>query len=502
MGESGEIVTYRQLDERSNQGAQLFRSLGLRSGDHIALMMENNARFIEIIWAAQRAGLLFTPISTHLPKDDAAYVLGNCGARLFIGSLPQAEIAEQVLCEPSAVEHFYIVGGSRPGFRPWEEALADQPDIPVADQSNGVPMLYSSGTTGRPKGVFVPPANTNVDTPAALVPFLAAAFEFNESSIYLSPAPLFHAGPLHYSMMTTYQGGTVILMEKFEAENALRLIERYRVTHSQWVPIMFIRMLQLPAALRESYDLRSMQLAVHASAPCPIPVKELMIDWWGEILVEYYSASEGIGVTMIGSEDWLNHKGSVGKSSVGELHILGDDDEELPRREVGRVFFGGDHVRFNYHREPDKTAGAYDDRGWATTGDLGYLDEEGFLYLTGRESFTIECRGEKVYPQEMENILVSHSKIADVAVFGIPSVEHGEEIKVVIQPRNWSDATDQTAAEIMTWLELEQRIAFNSMPHSIDFHPNLPRMDNGKLYKRHLFAEYREQALQPAPRTG
>ena len=489
MGESGEMVTYRQLDERSNQGAQLFRSLGLKTGDHIGMMMENNRQFLEIVWAAQRSGLIFTPISTHLKKDETAYILQNCGAKLFIGSLALSEVAEQVLPEAAGVQHFYMVGGIKPGFESWEETIDALPKTPIEDESNGVPMLYSSGTTGQPKGIFLPPIDPDVNEPTILVSSLGEAFGFSDETVYLSPAPLYHAAPLHYNMMVLYQGGTSVVMEKFEPEQALKLIEEHRTTHSQWVPIMFIRMLKLPQEVRDAYDVSSMQFAIHAAAPCPVEIKEKMIDWWGEVIVEYYCASEGIGLTIIDSANWLTHKGSVGPALMGELHIVDDDGNELPQGEIGTIYFGGENARFNYHDEPEKTASAYNDRGWATTGDVGYVDADGFLYLTDRKNFMIISGGVNIYPQEIENILASHDKVADVAVFGIPHEEFGEQVKAVVEPMNWADATDETAIEIMEWLR--ERLSHIKMPRSLDFHPKLPRMDNGKLYKRHLVEEYR-----------
>ena len=490
MGGSGEIVTYRELDERSNQGAQLFRSLGLKTGDHIGMMLENNRQFLEIAWAAQRAGLVFTPVSTHLQQSEAAYILENCGARLFIGSLALAEIAAKlVAAAPGQIAHYYMVGGIKPGFESWEEAIDLQPATRIADESNGVPMLYSSGTTGQPKGVFVPPMGADVNTPHPLESSMGAAFGFSAETVYLSPAPLYHAAPLHYCMMMGSLGGTVVVMEQFDPEQALRLIEEHRVTHSQWVPIMFIRMLKLPEEVRERYDVSSMQFAIHAAAPCPIEVKEQMIAWWGEVIVEYYAASEGIGVTIIDSANWLTHKGSVGPALVGELHIVDDDGNELGAGEIGTIYFGGQAARFTYHNEPEKTAGAYNDRGWATTGDVGYVDEDGFLYLTDRKNFMIISGGVNIYPQEIENLLITHPKIADVAVFGIPHEEFGEQVKAVVEPMNWADATDETAIELIEWLR--DKLSHIKLPRSLDFHPKLPRMDNGKLYKRRLVEEYR-----------
>jgi fatty-acyl-CoA synthase len=292
-------------------------------------------------------------------------------------------------------------------------------------------------------------------------------------------------------------------MEKFDAEQALRLIEEHRVTHSQWVPIMFIRMLKLPDAVRQRYDISSMQCAIHAAAPCPIEVKERMIDWWGPVLIEYYAASESIGATVIDSANWLTHKGSVGPALVGQVHVVDDEGRELPPGEIGTVYFSGEQAAFKYHDEPSKTAEAFNERGWATTGDVGYLDEDGFLYLTDRKNFTIISGGVNIYPQEIENLLITHEKVADVAVFGVPDEEFGESVQAVVQPMNWADATDEVALELLEWLR--GRVARIKVPRSLDFRPQLPRLDNGKLYKRHLVEEYRSAVradVDPDQRPG
>ena len=490
MGATGEVVTYAELDERSNQAAQLFRSLGLKKGDHIGMMLVNCRQFLEICWGAQRAGLIFTPISTHLKRDETAYILENCGAKLFIASHSLAAVAGEILAlGTSRIKHYLMVDGILDGYESWDDSIGLQPAERIADEANGVPMLYSSGTTGKPKGVFLPPASDDVNAVHPLAGSLGAVFGFGEETVYLSPAPLYHAAPLHYNMMALYQGGTSVVMEAFDAEAALALIEEHRVTHSQWVPIMFVRMLKLPEEVRGRYDVSSMQFAIHAAAPCPIEVKEQMIAWWGEVIVEYYAASEGIGITMIDSANWLTHKGSVGPSLTGSVHVVDDEGNELPPGEIGTIYFSGEQVQFSYHDEPGKTAEAFNERGWATTGDLGYLDKDGFLYLTDRKNFMIISGGVNIYPQEIENLLITHGKVADVAVFGIPNEEFGEEVKAVVQPMNWADATDEVAIEIMEWLR--ERLSHIKLPRSLDFHEQLPRMDNGKLYKRHLVEEYR-----------
>ena len=293
-------------------------------------------------------------------------------------------------------------------------------------------------------------------------------------------------------MMSLYQGATVIVMETFEPERALQLIQQYQVTHSQWVPIMFIRMLKLPEEVRAKYDMSSMQLAIHAAAPCPVEIKQQMIDWWGEVIVEYYAASEGVGITIIDSSNWLTHRGSVGPSARGELHILDDDGNELPAGEIGTIYFGGNDYKFEYYGEPGKTSEAYNDKGWGTTGDVGYVDEEGFLYLTDRKNFMIISGGVNVYPQEIENLLITHPKVADVAVFGVPHEEFGESVHAVVEPMNWVDSTDEVAIELMEWAR--ERLSKIKVPRSLHFKEKLPRMDNGKMYKRHLMDEYKGDA--------
>lgn len=495
MANSGEVITYRALDERSNQGAQLFRSLGIQAGDHVGIMIENTRQFMEIVQAALRSGIIFTPVSTHLKKEETRYILNNCNARLFIGSTRLAAVAEELLGGISSVEHFYMVNGTRPGFESWDEAVALQPTEPITDQSVGTPMLYSSGTTGQPKGVLTVSDITDIEELHPNLIAFAATFGFNETTRYLSPAPLYHAAPLHYNNLILAMQGTTIIMEKFDPERAMQLIEEHKVTHSQWVPIMFVRMLKLLPEQRNKYDCSSMRVAIHAAAPCPIEIKEQMIDWWGPVIFEYYSGSEGLGMTIIDSASWLTHRGSVGPAVMGELHIVDDEGNELPAGEVGVVYFGNG-AKFKYHGEPEKTAGAYNEKGWSTLGDVGYVDEEGFLYLTDRKNFMIISGGVNIYPQEIENLLVTHEKLADVAVFGIPNEEFGEEVKAVVQPLDWADATDSFAEELMAWCK--ERLSSIKVPRSIDFMRQLPRMENGKLYKRHLLDRYKSAENQPA----
>jgi len=489
MGNSGEVVTYRELDERSNQAAQLFRSLGLQRGDHIGMMVENDRQFMEIVQGAMRSGIIFTPISTHLRKDETRYILENCGARLFIGSKKLSAVAQELVGDVPNIQHFFMINGTVSGFESWEEAAGVMPVTPIADQSVGTPMLYSSGTTGQPKGVLTMTDLVDINEVAPMLQAFAAVFGFSENTVYLSPAPLYHAAPLHYNNMLLAMAGTTVIMEKFDAEKALELIEKYGATHSQWVPIMFVRMLKLDEETRKAYDVSSMKVAIHAAAPCPVEVKQQMIEWWGPVIFEYYAGSEGSGMTMIDSASWLTHRGSVGPALVGEIHICDEDGEELPVGEVGTVYFANG-PKFEYHGEPEKTARSYNDKGWSTLGDVGYIDEDKFLYLTDRKNFMIISGGVNIYPQEVENLLITHEKVADVAVFGIPNEEFGEEVKAVVQPADWSEAGDELAHELIDWCK--QHLSHIKVPRSVDFMQDLPRMENGKLYKRHLVDAYKK----------
>ncbi|MEN3974703.1 acyl-CoA synthetase [Emcibacter sp. SYSU 3D8] len=487
MAGSGVVVTYGELESRSNQLAQLFRALGLKTGDHIALLMENQPRFYEVCWAAQRAGLYFTAISTRLTAAEAAYIVNDCGARLLVTSHAMAAVAADLPGQAPGVEALLMTGGTLPGFESYETAVAAMPSVPIGDETSGTDMLYSSGTTGRPKGVKLPLPGEPIDYVSPQGMASRMLYGFDENTIYLSPAPLYHAAPLRFNMWVMRVGGTCVIMEHFDAEDYLRQVEKHRATHSQLVPTMFVRMLKLPEEVRARYDVSSLKVAIHAAAPCPIEVKRSMIGWWGPILMEYYAGTEGNGSTFINSEDWLKHPGSVGRSLVAGLHIVGDDGEELPPGEPGAIYFSGG-PEFAYHNDPDKTAQTRNDKGWSTLGDVGYVDEEGFLYLTDRKAFMIISGGVNIYPQEVENLLIGHPKVADVAVFGVPNEEFGEEVKAVVQPMDWSDAGPALAADIIAYCR--QHLAHLKCPRSVDFEAELPRHPTGKLYKRLLRDRY------------
>ncbi len=487
MAGSGEVVTYGELEDRSNRLAQLFRARGLKAGDHIAILMENQTRFYEICWAAQRAGLYFTAISTRLTAPEAAYIVNDCGARMLIASHAMSGAAASLPGQVPGVKSLLMTDGTVPGFESYEAAVAAMPAAPIADETSGVDMLYSSGTTGRPKGVKLPPSGEPIDFVSPQGMASRALYGFDQDTVYLSPAPLYHAAPLRFNMWIMRVGGTSVIMEHFDAEAYLRLVETYRATHTQLVPTMFVRFLKLPDEVRLRHDVSSLKVAIHAAAPCPIDVKRRMIDWWGPILMEYYAGTEGNGSTFINSEDWLKHPGSVGRSLVARLHIVGDDGEELPPGEPGTIYFSGG-PDFSYHNDPEKTAQTRNEKGWSTLGDVGYVDEEGFLYLTDRKAFMIISGGVNIYPQEVENLLIGHPKVADVAVFGVPNDEFGEEVKAVVQPMDWADAGPALEAELIA--HARAHLAHLKCPRSVDFERELPRHPTGKLYKRLLRDRY------------
>ncbi|MET0377472.1 MAG: acyl-CoA synthetase [Spongiibacteraceae bacterium] len=480
-------VTFSELEERSNQIAHLFRARGLKPGDHIALQMENNEYFFQISWGAQRAGLIYTPIHSHLQRDEVEYILDNCKARLFITSGKMRDIAIALRREKIPVEHFFMLNGEASSYEDFLAAVAAQPTTPIADQVAGAHMMYSSGTTGHPKGILPNWTPAKFDDMPAMLLASSKWAGYTAGSVYLTPAPLYHAAPMVSGMCCMAMGGTVVILEKFDAELALASIERYRVSMSQWVPIMFTRMLRLPPEIRNKYDLSSHKKAIHAAAPCPADIKRQMIDWWGPIIFEYYAASEAIGQTGIDSHEWLAHPGSVGKAVLGVLHICDDDGNELPVGATGTIYFSG-MQEFEYYGEPEKTRASRHSKGWATTGDVGYLDADGYLYLTDRKHFMIISGGVNIYPQEIENLLSSHPKIADVAVFGVPSEQFGEEVKAVVQPAIWADAGPALEQELLQWCR--ERLSHVKCPRSVDFEKELPRMDNGKLYKTQLRARY------------
>lgn len=484
MGNSGEAVTFKQLDERSNQIAHLFRENGIKPGDTIAIFAENSARYFEIAWAAQRSGLYYVCISSRLTAPEVEYIVSDSGARILISSASLSGVASEVQ-NTTELHAYWSIDGDILGHQALEKLRDDMPKTPIADEMQGTDMLYSSGTTGRPKGIR--PAlelGTPIDEPNVLLALAQAlAKAQGDDMVYLSPAPLYHAAPLRWCMTFTRFGATLIIMEKFDPEKYLQLVEKHKVTHTQLVPTMFVKMLKLPKEVREKYDVSSLRSAIHAAAPCPIPVKEQMIEWWGPVIEEYYAGSEGNGMTWINSEQWLAHKGSVGKPVYGELHVCDEEGNELPVGEAGTIYYSGTNPP-NYHNDPEKTKGALNPKNpeWSTLGDVGRLDEDGFLYLTDRKAFMIISGGVNIYPQEAENVLITHPKVADVAVIGVPDEEFGEQVKAVVQPAEGVAETEELKEELLAFCR--SKLAKIKCPKTIDFDPALPRHPTGKLYKR------------------
>jgi acyl-CoA synthetase (AMP-forming)/AMP-acid ligase II len=483
---SGEVVTYRRLNDRSNQCAQLFASLGLVKDDAIALFMKNCPEYFHAAWGAQRSGLYYTPISTHLSAAEAAYIVENCEAQVVVVSYELRDVVLSIRNSLPTVHTWLMTGGTVEGFDAFEARLDACPAAPVAREIEGCVMLYSSGTTGYPKGIRNANPERSIGDPGPLMQGIMSSFGTNTETVYLSPAPLYHAAPIRFCMAMHRVGATAVVMEHFDPEQALRLIERHKVTFSQWVPTMFIRMLKLPVSVRAAYDLSSQRVVTHSAAPCPIEIKQLMIDWWGPILIEYYGATEGHGGTQISSDEWLSHPGSVGRPKYGSVHILDEQGQELPVGEIGTVYFAGG-AAFEYHKSKEKTSESRVGNK-STVGDVGYLDADGFLYLTDRKAHMIISGGVNVYPQETENVLVMHPAVADVAVIGVPNEDLGEEVKAVVEPVDMAVAGPQLEQELIVWCRA--RLSHIKCPKSIDFEAKLPRSDAGKLFKRKIRDRY------------
>ncbi|HEX5616291.1 MAG TPA: AMP-binding protein [Acidimicrobiia bacterium] len=488
MASTGQVVTYRELDDEANRLANLFRAAGLQVGDHVAFCLENHPHFLAIAWGAQYAGLYYTALSSRLTAEETAYIVNDCGAQAFITSGYKADVAEEISDQIPNVRIRLMLDRTIDGFESYEAAIAAASPEPLPEpRIAGKDMLYSSGTTGRPKGVKHTAPSDPLDQ-ATSVTFLGQMLlGYRDDMVYLSPAPLYHAAPLRFTMAVQQVGGCAVIMEHFDGEEFLRLVQEHRATHTQVVPTMFVRMLKLPPEVRARYDVSSLEMCVHAAAPCPVAVKEQMIEWWGPIIHEYYAGTEGNGFVYCNSDDWLAHKGTVGRALTGILHIVDEEGNEVPVGEEGTIYFESD-VQFEYHNDPDKTASSRLANGWSTLGDVGRVDEEGFLYLTDRKAYMIISGGVNVYPQEAENILAMHPKVADVAVIGVPNEDFGEEVKAVVQPLDMADAGPELERELIAYCR--EHLADVKCPRTVDFEVELPRHPTGKLYKRLLKDRY------------
>jgi len=491
LAETGARFTAAEVADSASRMAQWLHAQGLEPGERFAVLLENRVEILALALAARQAGLYAAVLSTHLAPTEVAYIVQDCGARLVVASnktLPQ--LAELQASHPLPC---WTVDEATPQAPSLQAALLtlQGPPADFSSRPLGRDLLYSSGTTGRPKGVLKPlaPADLRGKTdPEALG--TARAMGMDQHTVYLSPAPLYHAAPLRYTLRVLELGGQAVIMERFDAETALALIERHQVTHSQWVPTMFNRMLKLPEAVQRRYDLSSHRVAIHAAAPCPVDVKQAMLDWWGDILMEYYAGSEGCGTTMINSTEWRQRPGSVGRPTTGRLHIVGDDGRELPAGELGQVYFSG-AGQFSYLNDEEKTRQAINEHGWITYGDIGHVDAQGYLYLSDRRADLILSGGVNLYPQEIENALLRHPDVSEVAVVGVPHPDFGEQPLAAVVLRPGAQASPATAralaakaAEVLARMKLPQRVVF------VDA---LPRLETGKLLRRKLKERFRDE---------
>ncbi len=477
---SGEVQSYAELEAAANQAARLIRAAGVGKGDFVALFLENEPAYFELLWACQRIGVCMVPASSRLTADELGYILKDCGAKLLFASPSLGDVAAKAT---------QLAGGT-PLVLANDAYLALRGTFaagPLEDECAGFDMVYSSGTTGRPKGVKPTVPHGPIEAPTRITAMASARYGAGAGSVYLSPAPLYHAAPLRWCMAIQQLGGTVIAMRKFDAEEVLRLIERHRVTHAQFVPTHFARMLDLPEEVRARYDLSSLKVVIHAAAPCPVPVKQKMIEWLGPIIWEFYGGSEGIGNTIVPPEEWLARPGTVGRAHGCTIRICGEDGEVLPPDEIGTVYLA-DGQAFEYFNDPVKTQSAYNQYGWATMGDTGYVDADGYLYLTDRKDFMIISGGVNIYPREIEDALLTHPAVRDAAVIGAPHADLGEMVAAVIEPRDWSAAGPELAGELRAFLR--ERLSPVKLPRRIDFMPELPRLPTGKLMKRLLRDAY------------
>jgi long-chain acyl-CoA synthetase len=483
---SGAVRTFRELDDASTRLARALWDRGVRRGSHVAVLLENQLEFFDVVWAAHRIGAFVTPINWHLTADEAGYLVRDCDATALVATARLHEVvtAMDAAGDLGAVTTRLSVDGDLPGFDPLAAVVAAAPAGPLPDgaECEGGWMFYSSGTTGRPKGILPPLPDGDLGAPSFLTKLLGGLFGFTADTVYLSPAPLYHAAPAGWTTGTQRLGGTAVVLERFDPVELLEAVERHRVTHVQLVPTHMIRLLKLPAAERDRFDLSSLQMVVHAAAPCPVEVKQAFLEWVGPIVHEFYSGSEGAGFCYIGPEDWLAHPGSVGRSMTGAIHVLGPDGEELPVGEEGEIWFETNRT-FEYHKDPDKTASVWDRRGWSWLGDVGRVDEDGYLYLTDRASNMIISGGVNIYPREVEDVLVVHPSVTDVAVLGTPHPEMGEQVTAFVQLDPGAEGA-VTAEELITWCR--DRLSHFKCPREVRFVEALPRLPTGKLLKRLL----------------
>lgn len=481
MNGTGATRTYAEIADRSGRLARVLYERGMRKGDHVAVLLDNQTEFYDVVWAATRVGAYVTPINWHLVAAEAGYIVRNCEATAFFASNRLADVVIAMEHDLANVQTRISVDGPLAGFEQLDDVIANVEPGLGDDEAEGGWMFYSSGTTGQPKGILPPLPEGDIGAKSFLTMMLTGMFGFDADTVYLSPgAPLYHAAPAGWTYGTQRIGGTAVVMERFDPLEVLAAIERHKVTHVQFVPTHMIRMLKLTDEERSRYDLSSLKVIVHAAAPCPVETKQRFIEWVGPIVHEFYSGSEGAGLTYVNSEDWLKHPGTVGKSMTGQIHIVGDDGEELPVGEEGEVWFSTTRS-FEYYNEPEKTAQAWDKRGWSWMGDVGKVDDEGYLYLTDRATNMIISGGVNIYPREIEDVLVLHPSIDDVAVLGTPEPDMGEQVTAFVQ---LAPGATLTADEVIAYTR--ERLSHFKCPREVRFVDELPRLPTGKLLKRLL----------------
>ncbi len=461
-------------------------------GDVVALLTDNQPEAFEVYWAALRSGLYVTAINHHLAPDEVAYVLDDCGATALVISATTSELVSRTSV-PDRIHTRLAFGGAVPGFDDYGAALATASSEPLPAQPHGDDFLYSSGTTGRPKGIKAPLPTFAVDEPGyRYVALFGGLYGYGPDTVYLSPAPVYHAAPLRFMGVIHAVGGTVVMMQRFDPDAFLDAVQRHRVTDTQVVPTMFVRLLKLPDAVRQAFDASSLRTVVHAAAPCPVEVKQQVMSWLGPVVHEYYASTEANGATQVGPHDWLAHPGTVGRPLLGVVRVCGPDGAELGAGEVGTIYFERDVMPFAYHGDPVKTAAAQHPRHptWSTVGDLGYLDDDGWLFLTDRQAFMIISGGVNIYPQEIEDLFSLHPKVLDIAVIGAPDDEMGEKVVAFVQPAPGLERVERAGLEQELRAYARERIAHFKVPREIVVTDDLPRTPTGKLVKARLRERY------------
>ena len=488
---TGARISYRTMVDQSKRLANVLRSRGLRPGDHVAILMTNVPEYFEVAWAARRAGYFYTAVNWHLKPGEVRYVLENSESKALIVSADPADLAERAAAALPRLTLRLLIGAGRPGWDDSAGTVAKAGTTPLGPELEGQAMLYSSGTTGRPKGIV----HTKIDTARRFGDvdgdiLWVNRYGLDPSTVTLNVGPLYHAAPLVSAMSTHRHGGTVVLPPRFDAEETLKAIDEYRVTYAQFVPTMFIRLLRLPEAVRRRYDVSSLRAVAHSAAPCPVAVKRRMIEWFGPVISEYYSATEAAGHVSIRSEEWLEHPGSVGRVAPGAVAITDESGRELPPGEDGIIWFTRPASQFSYHGDPEKSASMFNDKGWARMGDIGHLDSDGYLFITGRSDHTIISGGVNIYPRELEDLLIDHPAVDDVAVIGVPDDEYGESVKAVVTLRNGHAASPTLEREIIDWTR--ERLAHYKCPKSVTFVGSLPRSVAGKMMKHRLIEQLKQ----------